>query len=352
MENQSFWNTFFNKISEETEHKVNFAATVSENQKELNEVIERVTDDMSESLWVDLKKLENKILVDKQKQQFGFNIRLYEVWEKPLNLLNLLLILSEEIGRYYNERFRPEKAKEKDIVFDVLIRLHARSSLIGKEIFALLCNGYAFGAEARWRSLHETVVTAYFIAENNNEVAEKYILHEKVETFKAMKQYNDYAKRLNGVPFSESELETAKKAKEELCRKYSKSFSADYGWAASVLGNDDPKFSDIEKKVGLDYWRPYYKMASYSIHPNYKSLIFTLGLKNAGNIMLAGPSNADLKEPGSKTAISLCQINSILLTREPDYLNAVVAKTILHLSEEIEQDFLFVAQSIDELPNY
>jgi hypothetical protein len=352
MEDQSFWVTLFNEISQETEQKVNFATTGGENQEELDEVVERITDEMSESLWIDLTERENSILADKQEQQSGFSKRLYKVWGEPLKLLNLLLILTEEIGIYYNERFRPQKASQNDIVFDVLIRLHARSSLISWEILTLLCNGYAFGAEARWRSLHETVVTAYFIADNNAEVAKKYILHEKVETFKAMKRYNTYAKKLNGIPFSENEVESAKKAKDELCKKYGNSFCYDYGWAASGLGKDKPTFSDIEEKVGLDYWRPYYKMASCSIHPSSKSLIFTLGLKNARNIMLAGPSNADLEEPGRKTAISLSQINSILLTREPDYLNLVVAKTILRLSEEIEKEFLNVAQSINEPPSY
>jgi len=89
-------------------------------------------------------------------------------------------------------------------------------------------------------------------------------------------------------------------------------------------------------------------MASHSVHPSAKSLSFTLGLKNMGNIMLAGPSNADLEKPGCRTAISISQINSVLLTREPDYLNLVVAKILLYLSEEIQQEFLIAAQSIGE----
>lgn len=348
MEKQSSWDAFFSKISEETKQKANDAVADCKSQEEVNKIIEKVTDDVSKSLCADLKKSENTILKVKEKQRSSFNKRLCKLWRKPLDLLNLFLILSEEIGRSYNERFRTEKAKQNDIVLDVLIRLHAHSSLISREIFTLLCNGYASGAEARWRSLYETTVIVFFIAEHDRDVAEKYLLHEKIETYKGMEQYNKYAEKLNGNPFSEKEVKQAKEIKDNLCKKYGESFAYDYGWAASELKKEKPNFSDLEESICLYYWRPYYKMASHSVHPSAKSLSFTLGLKNMGNIMLAGPSNADLEKPGCRTAISISQINSVLLTREPDYLNLVVAKILLYLSEEIQQEFLIAAQSIGE----
>jgi len=96
--------------------------------------------------------------------------------------------------------------------------LHAHSSLISREIFTLLCNGYASGAEARWRSLYETTVIVFFIAEHDRDVAEKYLLHEKIETYKGMEQYNKYAEKLNGNPFSEKEVKQAKEIKDNLCK--------------------------------------------------------------------------------------------------------------------------------------
>jgi len=347
MNSSSFWIKLFDKTANTAKQNIDNSIATYENQEEVNKTVERINDDMSRSFLIDLKKNINKILKDKQEEQSGFNERLYKLWEKPLNLLRVLLILSEEIGRYYNKRLRPQKSKENDIVFEALIRLHARSSLIGGEIYTLLCNGYAFGAMARWRSLYETAITIYFIAEHGNVVAEKYLLHEKIETYKSIIQYNDYDKKLNGVPFSEKEVKNVEKVKDELCKRYGKSFKNRYGWAAAELEKKDPTFKDIEKEIGLDYWQPYYKMASYSIHPNSKSLMFTLGLKNNKNIMLAGPSNADLEEPGCNTAISLCQINSVLLTREPDYLHLVVAKAMIYLSEEIQQSFLEVAKTLN-----
>jgi len=352
MEKLSFWNELFENTANTAQQNIDNSVATYENQEEVNKIVERINDNVSRSLLIDLKKNINKILKNKQEEQNGFNERLYKLWKEPLDLLRVFLILSEEIGRCYNNKLRPQKAKENDIVFEALIRLHARSTLIGGEIYTLLCNGYAFGAMARWRSLHETAVTTYFIVEHGNIVAEKYLLHEKIETYKAMKQYNDYAKKLNAMPLSEKEITEMEHVKDELCQRYGKDFENEYGWAAAELNKEKPTFRDIENKVGLDHWRPYYKMASYSIHPSSKSLMFILGLKGKKNIMLAGPSNADLEEPGCNTAISIFQINTVLLAREPDYLHNVVAKTMLYLLEEIEQSFLEVAKTIDNTPRF
>jgi hypothetical protein len=348
MDSSPFWMKYFEETANVAEQKIVSKISPNQNQKEIDKIVEVVTSNVSGVFIKDLKRNVPKILKERQGEQDSFNKRLYKLWKKPLKLLKILLILSEEIGRYYNAELRPKKAKENDIVFDVLIRLHARSTLIGKEIFTLLCNGYASGADARWRSLHETVVFSFFIAEHGDEVAEKYILHESIESYKAMLQYNKYAERLKSIPFSEKEVEGARKITETLSKRYGKSFCNQYGWAATELGKKDPNFWDIEEKTGLDHWQPYYKMASHPIHANSKGIIFNLGLNNSKGIMLAGPSNAGLEEPGRKTAISLSQINSIFSTIVLDYLSLVIAKSMLHLLNEIEQNFIEVSQEFKD----
>ena len=68
-------------------------------------------------------------------------------------------MISRESGDLFNESF----GKNNDQVFFVLWRLHARSCQITMEILALLKSGFADGAHARWRTLHEIAVTALFI---------------------------------------------------------------------------------------------------------------------------------------------------------------------------------------------
>ncbi len=87
--------------------------------------------------------------------------------------------------------FNDDDAKEGDFVFDVVIRLHARACQIASEVLKLLKSGFADGAHARWRSLHEVAVVALFIHKHGNDVAEKYLLHDVVESYRAATQYRN-----------------------------------------------------------------------------------------------------------------------------------------------------------------
>lgn len=95
-------------------------------------------------------------------------------WNKPLDLFYLFLGISLDLGATLNHNRRPQAAQENDLVFDVLTRLHARGCQIGYEIYLLLSHGFADGAHARWRTLHEISVVASFISTHGQKVAESY----------------------------------------------------------------------------------------------------------------------------------------------------------------------------------
>jgi hypothetical protein len=58
------------------------------------------------------------------------------------------------------------------------VRLHSRACLVASEVRALLASGHPFGAQARWRTLHELGVVAFILRMSDKEVAERYLLHE------------------------------------------------------------------------------------------------------------------------------------------------------------------------------
>lgn len=354
MNNKFLWNKIFEKTTSDVEHRIHSTISSYMTQEEINKMVKEATSDASNTLVKYLERKMFTILGTSRDRQNGFNKRLYNLWQRPLNLLKLLLIISEEFGTYHNAKLRPERAKEQDFVFDVLIRLHARSCLVGGEIFTLLCNGYASGADARWRSLYEIVVTSEFIAKHGSITAEKYLLHIAARKYDAMIQYNKFSRMLGTKPFSEQELKEAEEIKNQLGKKYGENFSKQYGWAAEELHKNKPTFRDIEKDVEFEHWQPYYKMASDEIHSNANGLLFNLGLINGSNeeIMLAGPSNAGIEEAGIKTSISISQINSLLGTKYPTYLSITIAKTILKLSDETQRSFLQVSRNINNVPHF
>ena len=109
--------------------------------------------------------------------------------------------------------------------------------------------------------------------------------------------------------------------------------------------------SDIEQHVQLAHMRPYYRMASDNVHANSHGAHFRLGLHSSQQekMLLAGPSNLGLADPGHSTAISLLQITTTLLATKP-VLDCVVAMKILAgLTDEVGEAFLKVHQELETL---
>jgi hypothetical protein len=102
---------------------------------------------------------------------------LYSRWAHPLDLYELCLYVAHNCGEYFNRKFRSKAAAEKDFQFEALIRLHAGAVRVAGEIYALLLSGFASGAHARWRTLHEIAVTALFIVQEDKQTAERYVHH-------------------------------------------------------------------------------------------------------------------------------------------------------------------------------
>lgn len=208
----------------------------------------------------------------------GFRRRLQRRWREGLELLEMLVIISREFGSDLNDEFRSLAYANQKHKVEVLTRLHARSCQVGEEILALLNHGFADGASARWRTLHEIAVTALFISANNDDLAERYILHQVVESRRAAAEYQEACKRLGEKPLTRRELRTIEASYQILLKRFGREFKEPYGWAAHQLQTPRPTLKDIEKAAGIDHLRPYYRMASHNVHANPKGVFFKLGL--------------------------------------------------------------------------
>ena len=222
---------------------------------------------------------------------------------------------------------------------------------VSGEVLALLHAGFADGAHARWRSLHEMAVVASLIQEHGQELAERYLLHEKVQQYKLACEYQKFYGRLDLEPLSKETLDSLKVQRDELIARFGKAFKNDYGWASLAIGNDRPTMSDIEQQVQLDHLRPYYRMASDNVHPNSHGVYFRLGLHSSqkDEVLLAGPSNLGLADPGHSTAIALLQITTDLLATKSVFDCVVTMKILEELTNEVGEAFLKVHQELEPL---
>jgi hypothetical protein len=132
-----------------------------------------------------------------------------------------------------------------------------------------------------------------------------------------------------------------------LKRRFGSAYGEPYGWAAAKIGNPSPNFEQIEAAVEVAHMRPYFKLASHNVHANPKGAFFRLGLVNQAKILLAGPSNFGLADPGQNTALSLTFVTSSLVQLDPTIDALVATKVALAISDEAARSFVEVQQHIE-----
>lgn len=306
-------------------------------QETLGPISGHVYGDMKKS-WPAYKRALNK-------DQSGFLRRLSQTWDEGLSLLEMLVTIAIEVGSETLE------FESKQTTLDFChSRLHARACQIAQEAIVLMRSGFADGAMARWRTLHEVAVVMDFLRGHGEEVAERYVDHQVVESWKAAQLHKEKCARLGQAPFPDEELRSLEKEYDLTHRKYGKEFCKDYGWAAEALGGKPPNFAEIEKSIRLDHLRPYYKLASHNVHANPKGAFFRLGTLG-DEVLLAGPSNAGIADPGHSVAVSLHQATAFLVSMRPSYNHLVAIKIMELITDEIGAALLQSHRKVESAAN-
>jgi hypothetical protein len=294
----------------------------------------------------EMKKSSRRELSRLQHIESRFEARLSRRWKRPIQLFEMYLTLIKQAGASFNSRYRPQAVKNNDLVFDVVTRLHARSCQIASEIIKLLKGGFADGAHARWRSLHEVVVVAMFIHQQGIDVAERYLLHDSVETFRAATQYQKYCKAIGYKPLSKKEMNMIRNNYDAALQRFGPSFGSQYGWASAALSLKKPTLADIERAAGLEKFRPYYKWASHNVHAGSKGITHKLGLPASSDALLAGASDMGLADPLHGSTISLMQITTTFMTMSPIIDTLTLGSILNKLQKQIGDESLKSQNSI------
>jgi hypothetical protein len=304
------------------------------------DLIEEMAEKSSSKILPILKRRWPRESRDQKRDINGFKKRLYDRWGTALEGLRMLVTVVREFGSNVNSDLRAAPNMDRPQTFEVLIRLHARACQVSEEVICLLCNGLADGAIARWRTLHEIAAVAYLIGQHGEELAERYIAHDIVETRKAARQYERCRERLGQEPLTENELSQIEAKYISALAKYGRDFANQQGWAAEHLKKANPTIAEIQEASNIDHLAPYYRLASHNVHANPKGVFFKLGLVGESEILLAGPSVSGLADPGHATALSLLQISSALLRLHPTLDTMVAARIMMTLCDEIGESFI------------
>jgi hypothetical protein len=183
-----------------------------------------------------------------------------------------------------------------------------------------------------------------FLSEHGEPAAERYALHDIVEVRKAAHLYQLHCRRLKSKRLGARELNRTERAYQAALARFGPNFKEQYGWASDALGKPKRTFADIELATGVEHLRPYYKLASHNVHANPRGVFFRLGMLKERQMILAGPSDAGLADPGQSAAISLAQVAAAICRFHPTLDSCVMAKLIGNLADDVTQAFADVAQ--------
>lgn len=304
-------------------------------------VIRDALPDAADQVLASMKDMAPEILKHNRELGEGFRQRNYERWAKGFDLLEMLVAVAQETGEAINRVERPQAVEENDARFEAVVMLHGRAVLVSREGLCLMMGGFPDGALGRWRTLHEIAVVAHFLAGEDQDISQRYLLHRDVQAHKAMKQYREHQDRANLKPISAEELEQARVRADQIITHHGIEMKNDWGWAAPVIGKQSPKLFDLEKHQGLDHWRPRYKWASQDTHAGYRPPSGTLGTSEAKDpVILVGPSNSGLTDPAHMTAISLVLATAALICLKPNMDRLLAQQVCQKLSDEIGEAFL------------
>ena len=283
---------------------------------ELERLLEKYRDVHLESF----ESQRKEVLTQRRRFRAGFEHRLRERWGEALDQYEVIVEVALMMWWQFNQRwFLPAKAAADHKTVS-LIELDARCLRVAQEVLALLRGGFAPGAHARSRTMHELAVVAAFILAHPPEVAERYREHSVVERYKRAVEYNSTVARtragLEYEPIEDETVTALAQERDRLRERYGPDFlNVPYGWAASALGKRKPTFRDLEESVGLDHLRSFYSWSSQDIHPgSHGNQLSYLRRGSGAYVLNAGPSNDGLADPAQGALISLHQTTTALCT--------------------------------------
>jgi Family of unknown function (DUF5677) len=304
-------------------------------ENDLGNLLQKSQEDTAAKVFKTLRKRWPSEFRRQKNEISDFRRRLNARWKTGISKLHMLVTMARELGDNINGDARRNPEASGAALVDVLTRLQARSCQVAEEVIVLLETGFANGALARWRTMHEIAVAAVFISEHGNACAERYIDHQIVESYKGALEYQAVQAKLGYKPISSREMEEIRQQYEAMLSKHGKAFAGQYGWASANLKGRQPTFKEIEKAAKTDQLRGHYRMASHGVHANPKGIFFSIASIFPTNLLLAGPSNSGLADAGEAAAHSLLVASAALLSLSPTFDHQVAVRMMGILKGEI-----------------
>jgi hypothetical protein len=304
---------------------------------------------LSEEMIKNLEKDRPRMLKEHKKIRKGFEDRLYKTWREPFDLFESLIVVCMESGEEKKDKLSNGKniTNPKQVA---LIKIHARAIQIAYEILSLVKSGYADGAHARWRSLHELAIITFFLRENNEEVAERYLEHAVMKKFREAGNYLKHHKKLKYPPINKKNYALLKKEHDRLLKKYGNDFEyrSGFEWIPrTILANRT--FKSLEEHVKLEKFYPFYSWSSDSMHGGAKGL-HRIGLIDdyQEQVLAVGATDYGFADPIQNTVISITHVTSNLLLLKPNFEDLLIMQVLQKYLHDIGEKAVKTQRNVEK----
>ena len=158
----------------------------------------RLSDQLTEQL---LTKMEKRRPGAIKEYLPGFTSRLYDLWGHALDYLQIEYELAGWLAKMCLIRASKD-CEDTPHKVNAVAGLQARGCRVTAEILRLLSGGFASGANARWRTLHEMTVIAGFLAERDDDVSQRYIDSCLLDQYKEVNEYQRHCDITGCEPYT------------------------------------------------------------------------------------------------------------------------------------------------------
>lgn len=252
-----------------------------------NIVVEAITkavplaiDDVAEVIGNHLSKQAHEHALELKKAHSDRAETVQLLWGTAIDQLELLRHLVLEWN--YAKLERREGCYVNPNTAFALNKLVLRAYEISGELTTLTRAGYADGALARWRSLHEICVVAMFLARRSDRCSEMYLSHHWIEELRLL-EVDRASGTARAVNTHRDRYESnLRLQKTKLVKKFGAAFASDNGWASVELGRLKTTFRDLESQVGLETLRRGYQQANSIVHGGALATLTRISLGPVG----------------------------------------------------------------------
>lgn len=289
--------------------------------------VEKVGDAAARGIERDLFARAPKMLIERRRGLSNFEDRNFRRWRPAFDLTETLWVCCEELGRNFNEVFRPDAIRNQDFVFEAMTHIHAKSLLVVEEMNCLMKGGFADGALTRWRTAYELNVVGSLIIQEGQDLALRYLAHADVQVARDIE--------LDGLD-SDDDINEAKRRAAYAISQFGEEIRRHYGWACRVVGKKQPNFEDLERLVAKENGRELYKHVSRHIHSNHRSFGDLLGMSESNDAaLLVGPSNSGMTAPLILGSMTLAETTALFLNTKPNFDRGVYALVLLKMAQRV-----------------